>query len=251
MPTNTVFRWWEWTAIHASASSLAVRLAAALRMKSCESGTGRFTEFLLPPLTFAEYLNFADREEELIGQQQGGAGPARFLARDIDALNTEFLNYLNYGGFPEAVMNEAVHADPSRFLRQDLIDKALLKDLPSLYGISDTQELNRFFNVMAFNTVGLEALSKHSGIAKQRLGEYLEYLEAAFLIRRVHRIDAGVLRMKRTRTFKVYLTNPSVRAALFGFVRGDDTAMGKLAETAVWWQWLHDTSISQSLHYAY
>lgn len=57
--------------------------------------------------------------------------------------------------------------------------------------------------------------------------------------------------MKRTRTFKVYLTNPSVRAALFGFVRGDDTAMGKLAETAVWWQWLHDTSISQSLHYAY
>lgn len=67
-------------------------------------------------------------------------------------------------------MNEAVRANPSRFLRQDIIDKVLLKDLPSLYGISNTQELNRFFNVLAFNTgdeLGLEALSKHSGISKQ------------------------------------------------------------------------------------
>lgn len=36
--------------------------AAALRMKSRESGAGRFTEFVLPPLTFAEYLNFAGVE---------------------------------------------------------------------------------------------------------------------------------------------------------------------------------------------
>ncbi|MEA3411683.1 MAG: ATP-binding protein [Pseudomonadota bacterium] len=227
--------------------------AAALRMKSRESGAGRFTEFLLPPLTFAEYLDFAGVEVALIQSREEDPGPARFLARDINALNAEFLNYLNYGGFPEAVMNEAVRANPSRFLRQDIIDKVLLKDLPSLYGISNTQELNRFFNVLAFNTgdeVGLEALSKHSGISKQRLGEYLEYLEAAFLIRRVHRIDANAVRLKRARTFKVYLTNPSVRAALFGFVRGDDAAMGNLAETAVWGQWLHDTAISQSLHYA-
>jgi predicted AAA+ superfamily ATPase len=227
--------------------------AAALRMKSRESGAGRFTEFLLPPLTFAEYLNFAGVEEGLIRSGASDDGPPRYLASDIDGLNAEFLNYLNYGGFPEAVMNEAVRANPSRFLRQDIIDKVLLKDLPSLYGISNTQELNRFFNVLAFNTgdeLGLEALSKHSGISKQRLGDYLEYLEAAFLIRRVHRIDANALRMKRARTFKVYLTNPSVRAALFGFVRDDDGAMGNLAETAVWAQWLHDSGTSGSLHYA-
>lgn len=228
--------------------------AAALRMKSRESGAGRFTEFILPPLTFAEYLSFARRDDELITEREDeGAGNSRYLATDIAALNEEFINYLNYGGFPEAVMNPAVRENPSRFLRQDIIDKVLLKDLPSLYGISDTQELNRFFNVLAFNTgdeLGLEALSKHSNISKQRLTEYLEYLEAAFLIRRVHRVDENALRLQRARTFKVYVTNPSVRAALFGFVRGDDEAMGNLAETAVWSQWLHDTPISQSLHYA-
>ncbi len=228
--------------------------AAALRMKSRESGAGRFSEFILPPLTFAEYLLFVGQESALIvpGLPQDDRAPS-YRATDIQALNVEFVKYLNYGGFPEAVMNPAVRANPARFLRLDVVDKVLLKDLPSLYGIGDTQELNRFFNVLAFSTgneIGLEDLSKHCGITKAKLGDYLEYLEAAFLIRRVHRIDDNAVRMQRARTFKVYLTNPSIRAALFGMVQADDDAMGNLAETAVWSQWLHSAEISRSLHYA-
>lgn len=228
--------------------------AAALRMKSRESGAGRFTEFVLPPLTFAEYLAFADREQALIEERNDeGGGRPTYVATSIEALNAEFINYLNYGGFPEAVMNPAVRGNPSRYLRQDIVDKVLLKDLPSLYGIGDTQELNRFFNVLAFNTgdeLSLEALYRHAGIGKQRINDYLEYLEAAFLIKRVHRVDDNALRLKRARTFKIYLTNPSIRAALFGFVNQEDEAIGRLAETAVWSQWLHATSVIQSLHYA-
>jgi uncharacterized protein len=228
--------------------------AAALRMKSRESGAGRFSEFVLPPLTFAEYLRFAGQEEALIRDADAAPrGVPSYLATDITALNAEFIHYLNYGGFPEAVMNPVVRANPARFLRQDIVDKVLLKDLPSLYGIGDTQELNRFFNVLAFNTgneLGPEALSKHSGITTAKLNDYLEYLEAAYLIRRVQRIDDNALRLQRARTFKVYLTNPSIRAALFGMVSADDEAMGNLAETAVWSQWLHSTEVSRSLHYA-
>lgn len=131
-------------------------------------------------------------------------------------------------------MNPMVRANPARFLRQDIVDKVLLKDLPSLYGIGDTQELNRFFNVLAFNTgneLGLETLSSHSGIVKSKLADYLEHLEAAYLIRRVHRIDDNALRMQRARTFKVYLTNPAIRAALFGMTGADDEAMGTLNRT--------------------
>jgi len=227
--------------------------AAALRMKSRESGAGRFTEFILPPLTFAEYLQFAGQESALIVDLPPDDRVPGYRTTDVNALNVEFVNYLNYGGFPEAVMNPMVRANPARFLRQDIVDKVLLKDLPSLYGIGDTQELNRFFNVLAFNTgneIGLEDLSKHSGISKAKLSDYLEYLEAAFLIRRVHRVDENAMRMQRARTFKVYLTNPSIRAALFGMVMADDDAMGNLAETAVWSQWLHSAQVSRSLHYA-
>lgn len=228
--------------------------AAALRMKSRESGAGRFTDFMLPPLTFSEYLEFAGQEGRLIVEEPAEAGGVPgYRVLNIEALNAEFVNYLNYGGFPEAVMNPAVRENPARFLRQDIVDKVLLKDLPSLYGIGDTQELNRFFNVLAYNTgdeLSPEGLSKDTGIGKQKLLDYLEYLEAAFLIKRVHRVDETARRLKRARTFKIYLTNPSIRAALFGYVGASEPAMGALAETAVWSQWLHSTSMIQSLHYA-
>lgn len=228
--------------------------AASLKVKSRESGAGRFTEFMLPPLTFAEYLAFAGVESGLIEELEQEPGkPPTYAARNILALNDEFINYLNFGGFPEAVMNPTIRANPDRFLRHDIVDKVLQKDLPSLYGIQDTQELNRFFNVLAFNSgeeVGMEGLTKHSGIQKNKLEKYLDYLEAAFLIRRVHRVEESAKRMQRTRTFKVYLTNPSMRAALFGFIRPDDEAMGRLAETALWSQWLHSTSAILDLHYA-
>ncbi|EQD25397.1 MAG: hypothetical protein D084_Lepto4C00157G0006, partial [Leptospirillum sp. Group IV 'UBA BS'] len=45
--------------------------------------------------------------------------------------------YLNYGGYPEAVMSDTIQKDLSRYIKSDIIDKVLLPDLPSLYGISD------------------------------------------------------------------------------------------------------------------
>jgi predicted AAA+ superfamily ATPase len=228
--------------------------AAALKMKSMESGAGRFTDFFLPPLTFAEFLEFTGKDAALI--RPTGAdneiGP-EYRCSDIDALNREFVDYVNFGGFPEAVMNPSIRANPSRFLRQDIVDKVLLKDLPSLYGISDTQALNRFFNVLAYNTgdeFNLEALSQHSDINKQKLADYIEYLEAAYLIRRLHRVDENAQRLKRARSFKIHLTNPSMRAALFGILSESDGAMGNVAETAVWSQWLHRQGLDGSLCYA-
>jgi uncharacterized protein len=146
-----------------------------------------------------------------------------------------------------------VRADPRRFLRQDIVDKVLQKDLPSLFGIADTQLLNRFFHVLAFNSgneVSPESLAQNTGLKKPVIAEYLAYLEAAYLVRRVHRIDDTARRLQRARTFKVYLTNPSMRAALFGLLHADDDAMGSMAETAIWSQWLHSTAMIESLHYA-
>jgi predicted AAA+ superfamily ATPase len=80
---------------------------AALGMGSRESGAGRFTDFLLPPLTFAEFLN--------------------------------------------------------------------LRDLPSLYGISDMRELNRLFTMLALNTgneISLDALASKSAVSKNTLKRY-------------------------------------------------------------------------------
>jgi predicted AAA+ superfamily ATPase len=37
--------------------------AAVLKLKSKESAAGRFTDFLLPPFTFSEYLAFIKKED--------------------------------------------------------------------------------------------------------------------------------------------------------------------------------------------
>jgi len=225
--------------------------AAALRLKSRESGAGRFSEFMLPPLTFAEYLQFIGKESELI-TENGEGDRKNYVSKDIMKLNEEFINYLNYGGYPEAVFSETIRSDSSRYIKSDIVDKVLLRDLPSLYGVSDIQELNRLFTTLAYNTgneITLEALSQSSGVAKNTLKRYLEYLEAAFLIRKIQRIDDNAKRFTRMTSFKVYLTNPSMRAALFGYVDTDNSAMGALAETAIYSQWLHSDFIDQ-LHYA-
>lgn len=231
--------------------------AAALRLKSTESGAGRFSDYILPPLTFAEYLMFIGKEDELIeniDDSDNSEDPYKrrsLVSKNIDKLNEEFINYLNFGGYPEAVFSETIRQDPGQYIKSDIIDKVLLRDLPSLYGINDIQELNRLFTTLAYNSgneVSLEGLSQSSGVAKNTIKRYLEYLEAAFLIHRVERIDQNAKRFKRAVCFKVYLTNPSMRAALFGQLDTNSKAMGAMTETAIFSQWQHSKMIE--LYYA-
>ena len=62
--------------------------AAALRLRSQESGAGRFTDFLLPPLTFYEYLDLVGELDLVI--HQPSAPHWRFRATDIERLNDRF-----------------------------------------------------------------------------------------------------------------------------------------------------------------
>ena len=218
--------------------------AAALKQKSSESGAGRFTDFMLPPLTFQEYIHLKELNH-LIYQDTITYNEKSIhycLTHDIKALNTEFINYLNFGGYPEVVLSEKIQNDMGRYVKNDIVDKVLLRDLPSLYGIKDVQELNRFFTYVAYNSgneFSYEAMAKDSGISKETLKKYLEYLEAAFLIKVLHKVDINAKKMKRVTSFKVYLTNPSLRTALFSPIIETDTEMGNMVETAILSQWMH------------
>ena len=218
--------------------------AAALKMKSRESGAGRFTDFLLPPLNFAEFLRFRKLENDLIDLEK--------CTYDIKGMNAAFIDYVNFGGFPEAVMKPEVRLAMDRFVADDIIDKVLLRDIPGLYGIQNTQELKKFFTVLAYNSgmeVSLHKLSQASGVAKNTLRKYLDYLEAAFLIQRLYPMTQNARRFKRRTHFKVYLTNPCIRAALFGPIDADSDAMGSMAETAFVSQYA-PTIMAEMFYYA-
>ena len=218
--------------------------AAALKWHSTESGAGRFTDFMLPPLTFQEYIHLKEMNHLIYnGKISYGENQIPYcLTHDVKALNKEFVHYLNFGGYPEVVLSEKIQNDMGRYVKNDIVDKVLLRDLPSLYGIKDIQELNQFFTYIAYNTgneFSYETMSKESGIQKDTLKKYLAYLEAAFLIKVLNKVDLTAKRLKRITSFKVYLTNPSVRAALFSPISETDKEMGNMVETAVLSQWMH------------
>lgn len=218
--------------------------AAALKWHSTESGAGRFTDFMLPPLTFQEFIHLKNKNHLVKNGfiEYGEKQLPYFIPHDIDELNKEFLQYLNFGGYPEVVLSEKIQKDMGRYVKNDIVDKVLLRDLPSLYGIKDVQELNRFFTYIAYNTgneFSYETMSRESGIQKETLKKYLEYLDAAFLIKVLNKVDVNAKRFKRITSFKVYLTNPSLRTALFSPVKETDSEMGNMVETAVLSQWMH------------
>lgn len=212
--------------------------AAALKRQSTESGAGRFTDFLLPPLTFSEYLHLRG-EAAAIREER----PNQYVLDDMALLNEQFVDYVNYGGYPELALSPAVRGNPERFIKSDIVDKVLLRDLPQLYGIKDIQELNSLFTLLAFNTaeeISFEQLSQRSGVGKQTIQKYIEYLEAAFLIKRVFRVDQDGRRYQRERNFKVYLTNSAMYTGLFGARLPDEAEFGHLVETALFAQRFHE-----------
>jgi predicted AAA+ superfamily ATPase len=213
--------------------------AAALKMKSNESGAGRFTDFMLPPLTFYEYVQLLGYHNLIVERNVSSIIP--YDSINMDELNRIFLEYLNYGGYPEVVFSEKIRSNPGLYIKNDIIDKVLLRDLPSLYGITDIQELNKLFVHIAFrsgNEFSYEKLSSESGVKKETLKKYLAYLEAAYLIKVVHRIDQNAKHLQRVTQFKIYLTNPTLRCALFSPIVETDDYMGSMVETAVFAQWI-------------
>jgi predicted AAA+ superfamily ATPase len=219
--------------------------AAALKFKSNESGAGRFTDFLLPPLTFYEYIHINNLQHLMVESTLLWQNKAQPFYDTVDSkiLNEHFVKYINFGGYPEIIFSPQMQKNPGRYIKQDIVDKVLLRDLPSLYGIKDVEELNRLFTTICFNTAhefSYDDLSKTSGVKKHLIKTYIKYLESAFLVKKISRVNQTGKTFQREVKFKLYLSNPSLYAALFTpVVITNEKKMGDLVETAIYAQWMH------------
>lgn len=227
--------------------------AAALRMKSIESGAGRFTDYFLPPLTFSEYIDLNKYDQNLSEIEIDFHGPRKFYrSSDIEAFNQHFIDYINFGGFPEIALNSEKIKNPEKIIQKDITDKVIMKDLPGLFGIENTLELQQFFNVLSYRTgeiLDYSSVSKETKTDHKTIKKYIKYLEAAFLIKILQRVDITAKRFKNITQFKVYLTNPSLFTGLFGRIASDNERFPHLVETAVFAQYLHREH--EFLRYAY
>lgn len=234
-------------------AALQATLPEARIVASLSSGRprdeGAFESFVLPPLTFFEFLRFRGMETKVLGDREHRRAHRFDLsAETLTGLNLAFEAYINAGGYPESVVGEQGGTGPAgpiqvnrTFVRDHLLDRVLHKDLAGLHGIGDVQSVIALFALLARNTgeeLGYEEVAGYLGLAKNTLRKYLDFLEDAFLIRRVARLDQYGARFKRQVAFKVHLTSPCLYAALFGPVSPDDPAFPRLVETAIAAQWL-------------
>jgi len=217
--------------------------AAALRMKSIESGAGRFSDYFLPPLTFAEYIDLNSFDDLLDEIEIDFNGTQSFYkANNIEKLNHHFYDYINFGGFPEIALNADVVPHPEQVIKKDITDKVIMKDLPGLFGIENILELQQFFNVLSYRTgeiLNYKNVSEETKTDNKTIKKYIEYLESAFLIKVLHRVDVTAKRFKNIIQFKVYLTNPSLFTGLFGRIEMENERFPHLVETAIFAQYPH------------
>lgn len=213
--------------------------ATVLLRGSMESGAGRFTDIKMGPLSFAEFLEISG-ESEAVGEDTMALADGELVvptAQSMERINKLFLDYVNFGGYPELVVSHVVKSNPIQFVQRDIVDKVLLRDLPSLYHIEDVRELQSFFSYLSFHSgmvQSWETLSQGAGLKKQQITSFVRYLEEAFLITKHDRVDISAASLQRATQFKLYLTNPSLRASMFQpVVRDDDPFLGYAVETTI------------------
>jgi uncharacterized protein len=225
--------------------------ATALSHGGQDAGLGRWREMTLYPWSFREHVQlrklpgsfFAPLDEALRAHrtQQGigddvalvlGAIKPPLPADEIERLEAAFLDYLLRGGFPEAAMADDLQ-EARRRLRQDILDRALGRDVVDVVG-ADPRVLERLFLRVCLHPGGLwneTEVAGDLGISRPTVSRYLGILERAFLLFRLPNLASPVKGQP-----KVYLVAPALRQALLGMDESQITLpqeWGQMAENAV------------------
>lgn len=217
----------------------------ALVKGSTESGTGRWRAIPVPTLSFYEYcaligiedldLPSSVRPTGMLGMSQQERSN---LMVKLSAIQNHFNRYLTVGGFPELALasNDFM---AQQIMREDVVDKVLKRDLPSLYGLRNPTELERIFlylcNVSS-NVVSIEAIAKElNGVSRPTVEKYIGYLESANLIYVSYPIDIKEKKVLKASP-KIYIADAAIRNAVLmdDNILADSTEMGKVVETAVY-----------------
>ena len=217
----------------------------ALMKGSRESGAGRWSIIQVPTLSFYEYCELmgVDKPEipkdlkvtSLLGKTQIERSQ---IMMQLSKVQNHFMRYLQVGGFPElALADNDILAQ--QIMRDDVVDKVLKRDLPSLYNIRNATELERIFlylcNVSS-EIVSIEAITKElNGVSRTTVENYISYLESANLIYQSWPVDMAGKKVLKASP-KIYIADAAIRNAVLmdDSIMTDAAEMGKVVETAVY-----------------
>lgn len=159
-----------------------------------ESLAGRKRLFELWPLGFDEYLRFQGVDAKLPEFNFAKTNPHL-----INKLTTYYNDYVTYGGFPEVALS--VGHDNKLAILRDIFDSYINLDVRFLSDFTKIDDLYKLLKLLASrvgNKIDYTKLSGITGIYRQKVKEYLLFLENTFFIKLV----------------KPHVTNPDREIAL-------------------------------------
>jgi len=169
-----------------------------LSKEAFEKLAGRFFILEVKPLTFLEFLEMRGIEfkEEYI------------YSRRIEAY---FLDYLRKAGFPE-IVNWENETKIAEYIRNSVIDKIILKDIPLLFKTKDIVLMEKLVKIILSNPgsmINVNSLSRDLGESKITVSNYLKFLEASLLVRSLSNFRPSTLSSSR-KLKKFYPATPSL-----------------------------------------
>ena len=212
---------------------------------SRESGAGRWSVIQVPTMSFYEYCELLDIDHPDIPEDMKVTSllhKTQFernqIMLQLSKVQNHFMRYLQVGGFPElALADNDLMAQ--QIMREDVVDKVLKRDLPSLYNIRNATELERIFlylcNVSS-EIVSIEAITKElNGVSRTTVENYIQYLESANLIYLSWPVNMAGKKVLKASP-KIYIADAAIRNAVLmdDSILTDTTQMGKVVETAVY-----------------
>lgn len=197
---------------------------------------GRYVQIEMFPLSFVEYLEFS-----------GQSGSDN---------ETAFNDYMQYGSFPTVVLNESKQLKAD-FLRA-LYDSIIIKDIVTRHKVKDVETLHKVVRFL-FDTIGnplsvqkiINTIKSAGGESShEMIGNYLKYLEEAYVFYPVKRFDLKGKEILKTQG-KYYGVDSGLRNLIvspasvnFGFVlenlvflelkrRGYEVFIGKMNDMEI------------------
>ena len=182
--------------------------------------TGRYVEFEMFTLSFAEFLDMK-----------------RFLGREAGDARIEFDEYLRYGGFPRSLEYEDPEAK-ARYI-EDVVGQIIDKDIRSRNKIRNVDTFNRVMTYVINNYGAPTSLTnlhdyftktEHVAVERRTIAAYIQMLVDAKVLYRCERFDLKSRKSLRGEE-KYYLADPGIY-----FARNVDVRLnyGPLLENALY-----------------
>lgn len=217
----------------------------ALVKGSQDSGAGRWTVIRVPTLSFYEYCELLNIDAPMLDADltirkfyEMNQMERNGVMMQLSLVQNHLSRYLQVGGFPElALASNDLFAQ--QIMREDVVDKVLKRDLPSLYNIRNPLELERIFLYLcniSSDVVSMDAISKElQGVTRSTTENYVGYLEGANLIYQswpINMSDKQILKAKP----KIYIADAAIRNAVMmdELIASDAVQMGKVVETTIY-----------------